>query len=40
MVSFIGYVYPRVRLVEDQLPDAIPDEEPAQGAAIEPAPID
>lgn len=40
LISFLGYVYPRVRLVEDELPDAIPDEEPAQGATIEPAPID
>ncbi len=40
LISFLGYIYPRVRLVEDELPDAIPDEEPAQGATIEPAPID
>ena len=38
LISFLGYIYPRVRLVEDELPDAIPDEAPAQGTASEPAP--
>lgn len=26
LLTFIGYLYPRLRLVEDELPDAIPDE--------------
>jgi hypothetical protein len=37
LVSFLGYIYPRVRLVEDELPDAVPDDAHAQRSADEPA---
>ena len=38
LVSLGGYIFPRVRLVEDELPDAIPDGEAIMGRANDSAP--
>jgi len=39
LVSLLGYIYPRVRRVEDELPDAIPDETNVQRTTAEPAAV-